>query len=66
MNLILKKDVENLGRFGDHVKVADGYGRNYLLPQGLALLATPGNLRQLEAERESYLKKAQARRDSDG
>lgn len=63
MNLILKKDVENLGRFGDHVKVADGYGRNYLLPQGLAVLATPGNLRQLEAERDAYLKKAQGRRE---
>lgn len=63
MNLILKKDVENLGRFGDHVKVADGYGRNYLLPQGLAVLATPGNLRQLEAERDAYLKKAQTRRE---
>lgn len=63
MNLILKKDVENLGRFGDHVKVADGYGRNYLLPQGLAVLATPGNLRQLEAEKDAYLKKAQGRRE---
>ncbi len=45
MKLILKKDVESLGEAGDMVKVADGYGRNYLLPQGYAELATDGALR---------------------
>ncbi|MEW7291721.1 50S ribosomal protein L9 [Aquimarina sp. 2304DJ70-9] len=41
MELILKKDVENLGFADDVVEVKNGYGRNYLIPQGLALLATP-------------------------
>ena len=58
MRLILKKEVENLGRFGDQVKVADGYARNYLIPKGFAVEASAGNLKQLEAEREAYLKKA--------
>ncbi|MBI5563224.1 MAG: 50S ribosomal protein L9 [Deltaproteobacteria bacterium] len=62
MKLILRNDVENLGRYGDTVKVAPGYGRNYLIPKGLAMPATVGNLRQLEAERSAYLKKAEARR----
>lgn len=61
MKLILKNDVENLGRFGEIVKVAPGYGRNYLIPKGFAVLATDGNVRQLEAERSAYLKKAAAR-----
>jgi large subunit ribosomal protein L9 len=42
------KDVYKLGRAGDVKRVADGYGRNYLLPQGLAVLATPGALKQAE------------------
>ena len=41
MELILKKDVENLGFTDDIVKVKNGYGRNYLIPQGYAVLATP-------------------------
>ena len=41
MELILKKDVENLGFINDLVTVKNGYGRNFLLPQGLAVLATP-------------------------
>lgn len=41
MELILKKDVENLGFADDVVEVKNGYGRNYLIPNGLALLATP-------------------------
>lgn len=61
MKLILKNDVDNLGRFGDTVKVAPGYARNYLIPKGFAIPATDGNMRQLEAERAAYLKKAQAR-----
>ncbi len=58
MKVLLIKDVYNLGRAGDVKKVADGYGRNYLIPQGLALLATPGALKQAEAIR----KRAEARR----
>ena len=48
MKVLLLKDVYKLGRAGDVKKVADGYGRNFLLPQGLAALATPGMLKQTE------------------
>lgn len=48
MKVLLIKDVYKLGRAGDVKKVADGYGRNFLLPQGLAVLATPGALKQIE------------------
>jgi large subunit ribosomal protein L9 len=48
MKVLLIKDVYKLGRAGDVKKVADGYGRNFLLPQGLAVLATPGALAQAE------------------
>jgi large subunit ribosomal protein L9 len=49
MKLILKSEVDNLGLAGDVVDVADGYGRNYLLPRGLAMLATPGGMKEAEA-----------------
>ena len=52
MEVILREHVENLGRRGDVVKVADGYARNYLLPQKLALPATDQNKRQVERERK--------------
>jgi large subunit ribosomal protein L9 len=52
MKVLLVKDVYKLGRAGDVKKVADGYGRNYLIPQGLAILATPGALKQVEQIRE--------------
>lgn len=48
MKVLLVKDVYKLGHTGDVKKVADGYGRNYLLPQGLAVLATPGALKSVE------------------
>jgi large subunit ribosomal protein L9 len=48
MKVMLIKDVYKLGRAGDVKKVADGFGRNFLLPQGLAVLATPGALKQIE------------------
>jgi large subunit ribosomal protein L9 len=48
MKVLLLKDVYKLGRAGDVKKVADGYGRNFLLPQGLAVLATAGALKQIE------------------
>ena len=48
MKVLLMEDVYKLGRAGDVKKVADGYGRNYLLPHGLAVLATPGALKQVE------------------
>jgi large subunit ribosomal protein L9 len=51
MKVLLTKDVYKLGRAGDVKKVADGYGRNYLLPQGLAVLATSGALAKAESIR---------------
>ncbi|MEN4011844.1 MAG: 50S ribosomal protein L9 [Bellilinea sp.] len=58
MKVLLIKDVYKLGRAGDVKKVADGFGRNYLIPQGLAVLATPGTLKQVDFIRS----KAAARR----
>jgi large subunit ribosomal protein L9 len=52
MKVLLIKDVYKLGRAGDVKRVADGFGRNYLVPQGLAVLATPGALKQAKFIRE--------------
>jgi large subunit ribosomal protein L9 len=52
MEIILRQAVENLGKPGDVVKVKAGYGRNYLLPYGLAYEATPGNLKRIQQERD--------------
>lgn len=60
MKLILRADVENLGRLGDIVTVKPGFGRNYLLPQGLAMVASDSNLRVFEMEK----KKLQAKMDA--
>jgi len=48
MKVLLLKDVYKLGRAGDTKKVADGYGRNYLIPHGMAVLATPGAIKQAD------------------
>lgn len=48
ISVILKKDVDNLGRAGEIVRVKPGYGRNFLIPRGMALLATRGNVAQHE------------------
>lgn len=61
MNVLIRKQVEYLGRFGDVVRVADGYARNYLIPQGIAVPATPGNIKQFEAEKTAFLKKEAVR-----
>ncbi|MEM7431345.1 MAG: 50S ribosomal protein L9 [Pseudomonadota bacterium] len=58
MNVILLDNVENLGGIGDLVKVKPGYGRNFLIPQGKAALATPENIRQIEARRAELEKAA--------
>lgn len=58
MKVILKQDVEKLGKAGDIVKVAPGYGRNYLIPMRIAVEATAGNIKIAEVE-----KLATARRD---
>lgn len=60
MQVILRDRIENLGNAGDVVDVKPGYGRNYLIPKGLAYEASPANVRRLEAERA-----AQGRRDAD-
>ena len=58
MNVILLDNVENLGSIGDLVKVKPGYGRNYLIPQGKAALATPENMKATEARRAELEKVA--------
>ena len=57
MEVILRETIDNLGRAGQVIKVADGYARNYLLPKKLAYIATPGNLKVIEFERQSLLRK---------
>jgi len=52
VRIVLRKDVENVGRRGEVVKVAAGYARNFLLPKHMALQATPGNLKRIEMERK--------------
>src|SRR3972149_2038320 len=61
MNVILKKAIVDLGRYGDTIKVARGYARNYLIPKGIAVEATPGNLNQFNAEKSAYMKKEEHR-----
>lgn len=56
MEVILLQDVEQLGTRGQVIKVADGYGRNYLLPRKLAITATPQNRKWLEQQRVKFLK----------
>jgi large subunit ribosomal protein L9 len=51
MEVLLREDVDHLGHRGQVVRVRSGYGRNYLLPQGLAIEATPGNKRQITEQR---------------
>jgi len=54
MKIILKETIESLGIIGSEVTVADGYARNYLLPQNKAVLATPQNRKMLEQERAKF------------
>ena len=56
MKIILKQDVEKLGQRGDVLEVATGYARNFLLPQSLALKATPQNIEILERQKEKEVK----------
>lgn len=58
MKVLLKQDIDNIGLAGEVHKVADGFGRNYLLPQGMAVVASPSMMKQAVAWR----KKAEARR----
>ncbi len=58
MDIILLQKVANLGNIGDRVKVKSGFGRNYLLPQGKATVATPDNIKRFEARRAELEKAA--------
>jgi len=60
MRVILREDVHGLGDVGDIVEVKPGYGRNYLLPQGLAVLADPKNVRRIEHEQRLIAKRLES------
>jgi large subunit ribosomal protein L9 len=64
MKVILKHDVENVGRKGDTVNVSPGYGRNYLIPRKMALEVTSSNLKMIEIERQALKKKVESERQS--
>jgi large subunit ribosomal protein L9 len=57
MEVILREEIENLGRRGDVVKVAPGYARNFLLPKRLAVAANESNKKIVEQERQAYLRR---------
>lgn len=64
MEIILREDVQNLGKAGEVVKVRDGYARNYLLPHGLAYVATEGNKKRIVYEADRVAKQRAAERTS--
>src|SRR5512140_2134616 len=59
MKVILKQDVDKLGKMGEIVKVAPGYGRNFLIPKKIAIEATPGNVKVMEIERLAHARRDQ-------
>jgi len=61
MELLLKQNIEHLGRIGDVVKVKPGYARNYLLPRGLAVMVTKSNVAEIERARALALAEEQKR-----
>ena len=61
MELLLKQNVEHLGRTGDVVDVKPGYARNYLLPRGLAVLVTKSNIAEVERARAQAIAEEEAR-----
>ena len=63
MKVILKENVENLGKAGEVVKVAGGYARNFLLPRDLALEATPGNLKVIAQHKRQFAAAETARKE---
>ncbi len=64
MEIILREDVQHLGKVGDVVKVKDGYARNYLLPKGLAYPATEGNKKKIAYEGERVAKQREAEKSA--
>lgn len=63
VQVILRRDVENLGEAGEVVDVKPGYARNFLIPQGFAMQATEGNLRRLEEEKRHAVRAAQREKE---
>lgn len=64
MEVILRQSVEKLGHPGDVVKVSNGFARNYLLPRGIAVVATEGNKKQIEAQRQRLEAAEDSRRET--
>jgi large subunit ribosomal protein L9 len=62
MKVILKVNVDSLGKAGEIIKVADGYARNYLIPKGLAVEASNWSMKALEHEKSRIMKKAETER----
>jgi large subunit ribosomal protein L9 len=56
LKVILTKDIEKVGSFGEVINVKDGYARNFLIPTGVAILSTPGNLKQMDLVKKSKVK----------
>ncbi len=66
MNIILTQDVDNLGQKGEVISVKNGYGRNFLIPRGLAVVANPSNVKRYEEEtRQQAVKLESARKDAE-
>jgi len=59
MRVLLKNDIPTLGSFGETVTVANGYARNYLIPKGMVVAATKGNMKAIEQQREAWLRKVE-------
>ena len=64
MKVLLRRNVLNLGKIGEVVEVKPGYGRNYLLPQRLAVQPTRANLKAVEAEKQKYLEEVAREREA--
>jgi large subunit ribosomal protein L9 len=64
MKVILRKDVETLGKIGDVITVKDGYARNYLIPRSIAFAATENNVRALEEEKKQQIRKLEKEKKS--
>jgi len=56
LKVILKKDIEKIGSFGEVINVKDGYAKNFLIPSGLAIISTPGNIKQMGLITKSRVK----------
>lgn len=59
MQVILTENIEGLGQIGDLVKIKPGFGRNFLLPRGLAMEANPGNIKEMEHQKRMLERKVQ-------